>query len=119
MDPNATLRNLLNALADGDRNEAASAANALTEWLMVGGAAPTVERCGGDGTDPRQAFMVGTRTTTTTPAPEPATAGDLREWREGHDLTPAERVARAREARRAAGDNSEGFYRVAKDAQGE
>ena len=41
MDPNAALRLLLWALADGDRDEAIDAAEALSEWLRKGGFMPS------------------------------------------------------------------------------
>ena len=45
MDPNATIRDLMDALAGGDRDEAADLARALADWLDRGGFLPGAQAC--------------------------------------------------------------------------
>lgn len=40
MDPNATLRMMVRAMAEGDRDEALDAMDNLRDWLMAGGFLP-------------------------------------------------------------------------------
>jgi hypothetical protein len=42
MDPNATLARLIDAIQEGDWEEALAASQDLTDWLLCGGFMPTI-----------------------------------------------------------------------------